>query len=49
MQYVYLQVFWVKESIFEVFRSLEAVMTTKVVIKWWSQVGIWGLDKVKDM
>ena len=41
--------FWVKESIFEVFRSQGAVMTIQVVIKWWSQVVIGGQDKVKEM
>ena len=33
MQYVYLWVFWVKESILDVFRSLGVVMTTQVVMK----------------
>ena len=47
MRYVYLQVFWVNESIFEVFSSLGAVMTTQAVIKWWSQVVIEGQTRLK--
>jgi len=47
--YMFIGVFWVKESIFEIFRSLGAVMTTQVVIKWWSQLVIGGQDKVKAM
>jgi hypothetical protein len=46
---MFIGVFWVKESVFEVFRTLGAVMTPQVVIKWWSQVVIGGQDKVKAM
>ena len=47
--YMFIGFFWVKESVFEVFRTLGAVMTPQVVIKWWSQVVIGGQDKVKAM
>ena len=47
--YMFIGFFWVKESVFEVFRTLGAVMTPQVVIKWWSQVVIEGQDKVKAM
>ena len=35
--YMFIGVFWVKESVFEVFRTLGAVMTPQVVIQWWWQ------------
>ena len=36
----------VNEIIFDVYISLEAVMTTKVVTKWWSRVVIGGQNRV---
>ena len=38
MLYMFIEVFWAKESVFEDFRSLGVVMITKLVTKWWSQV-----------
>ena len=47
--YIFLMVFWIKESVLEVFRTLGVVMTTQVVIQWRSEVVIGGQDKVKAM